>query len=184
MRYRKSDAKAYALTHMKGLWVANLTPFAADLTLDEPGFRRNLRHWIDDPGIGGVFITGMQAEFFSLSLAERKRILEIATDEAGDKCGVMISCSDKNLDTVLDLANHAQAAGADYIVVHSPPLYFHNTVDDVLYEYYRHICERLEIGVAIWHQPDYGYVMGPEVYARIAELPNIVAIKYSVPRDL
>ena len=26
--------------------------------------------------------------------------------------------------------------------------------------------------------------MGPEVCARIAELPNIVAIKYSVPRDL
>jgi hypothetical protein len=120
MRYRKSDAKAYALTHMKGLWVANLTPFAADLTLDEPGFRRNLRHWIDDPGIGGVFITGKQAEFFSLSLAERKRILEIATDEAGDKCGVMMSCSDENLDTVLDLADHAQAAGADYIIVHSP----------------------------------------------------------------
>ena len=184
MRYRKSDAKAYALTHMKGLWVANLTPFAADLTLDEPGFRRNLRHSIDDPGIGGVFITGKQAEFFSLSLAERKRILEIATDEAGDKCGVMISCSDEKLDTVLDLADHAQAAGADYIIVHSPPLYFHKTVDDVLYEYYRHICERLEIGVAIWHQPDYGYVMGPEVCARIAELPNIVAIKYSVPRDL
>ena len=184
MQYRKSDAKAYARTHMKGLWVANLTPFAADLTLDEPGFRRNLRHWIDDLGIGGVFIAGKQAEFFSLSLAERKRILEIATDEAGDKCGVMISCSDENLDTVLDLADHAQAAGTDYIVVHSPPLYFHNTVDDVLYEYYRHICERVEIGVAIWHQPDYGCVMGPEVCARIAELPNIVAIKYSVPRDL
>lgn len=184
MQYRKSDAKAYARTHMKGLWVANLTPFAADLTLDEPGFRRNLRHWIDDLGIGGVFIAGKQAEFFSLSLAERKRILEIATDEAGDKCGVMMSCSDENLGTVLDLADHAQAAGADYIIVHSPTLYFHKTIDDVLYEYYRHICERVEIGVAIWHQPDYGYVMEPEVCARIAELPNIVAIKYSVPRDL
>ncbi len=68
--------------------------------------------------------------------------------------------------------------------MHSPPLYFHKTVDEVLYEYYRHICSQVEIGVAIWHQPDYGYVMGPEVCARIAELPNIVAIKYSVQREL
>ena len=184
MKYRTSDAKDYARTNMKGLWVTNLTPFMPDLAVDEAGFRANLRYWIDDLGIGGVFIAGKQAEFFSLSLNERKHILEIAVDEAGGACGVMMSCSDKNLDTVLDLADHAQAAGADYIIVHSPPLYFHKSVDEVLYEYYRHICERVAIGVAIWHQPDYGYVMGPEVCARIAELPNIVAIKYSVPRDL
>ncbi len=135
-------------------------------------------------GGGGLFIAGKQAEFFSMSLEERKRLLEIAVDEAGDSCGTMMSCSDENLDTVLELADHAQGAGADYIIVHSPPLYFHKSVDEVLYEYYRHICAQVEIGVAIWHQPDYGYVMGPEVCARIAELPNIVAIKYSVARDL
>ncbi len=95
-----------------------------------------------------------------------------------------MSCSDENLDTVLELARHAEGAGADYIIVHSPPLYFHKTVDHVLYEYYHHICEQVEIGVAVWHQPDYGYVMGPDVCARIAELPNIVAIKYSVAREL
>ena len=56
--------------------------------------------------------------------------------------------------------------------------------DPVLYEYYRHLCERLDIGIAMWSHPDAGYLMEPETCARIAELPNIMAIKYSVPRPM
>lgn len=185
MKYRKTEAKDYAREHMRGLWAASLTPFRpGDLSLDEDGFRRNLRHWVDDLQLGGLFISGKQGEFFSMSVAERKRTFELAVEVAEGKSGTIMSSSDENLDTVIDLSRHAQAIGADYVIVHSPPLYFHTRVDDVLYEYYRHLSEQLDIGIAIWHQPDYGYVMSPELCARIAELPNIVAIKYSVPREL
>lgn len=34
----------------------------------------------------------------------------------------------------------------------------------------------------MWNHPDCGYTMTPELCARIAELPNIVAIKYSTDR--
>lgn len=185
MKYRKSEAKEYAREHLRGLWAATLTPFNDDdLGLDEAGFRRNFRHWVDDLKLGGLFVTGKQGEFFSMSVAERKRSFEIAVEECGDKAGTILSTSDENLDTVLDLSLHAQNIGADYVIIHSPPLYFHRSVDEILYEYYRHLSEQLEIGIAIWHQPDYGYVMSPELCARIAELPNIVAIKYSVEREL
>ena len=43
---------------------------------------------------------------------------------------------------------------------------------------------RLDIGIAMWSHPDSGYLMSPELCARVAELPNIVAIKYSVPREM
>mgnify|MGYP002863948987 FL=1 len=36
----------------------------------------------------------------------------------------------------------------------------------------------------MWSHPDSGYLMSPKLCARIAELPNIVAIKYSVPREM
>lgn len=185
MKYRKSEAKDYAREHLRGLWAATLTPFEpGNLSMDEAGFRRNFRHWVDTLKIAGLFVTGKQGEFFSMSVAERKRSFEIAVDECGDKAGTIMSTSDENLDTVLELSRHAQNIGADYVIIHSPPLYFHRSVDAVLYEYYRHLSEQLDIGIAIWHQPDYGYVMSPELCARIAELPNIVAIKYSVEREL
>ena len=185
MKYAKSDAKAYARQNMRGIWAAALTPFEAEtLAINERGLRANLRHWTDDLGIDGFFIAGKQGEFFSLSIPERKRLMEIAMDEVGARAGLIMSCSDQNMDVVIDLARHAQAIGAPYIVVHAPVLHFLRAHDETLYEYYKYISERVDIGIALWSHPDSGYLMSPELCARIAELPNIVAIKYSVPREM
>jgi 4-hydroxy-tetrahydrodipicolinate synthase len=183
MRYRRAEAKEYARAHFKGIWAAALTPFSPDLAIDEAGFRRNLRHWANDLGIDGVFVSGKQGEFFSMSVAERKRTFDIAVEELGGE-RTILSCSDQNLDVVLDLAKHARAIGADYIVVHAPVLHFLSKQDETLYEYYRWLSEQVEIGIALWGHPDSGYLMSPELCARIAELPNVVAIKYSVPREM
>lgn len=183
-KYQKQDAKAYARENFRGVWAATITPFREDLSFDEEGFRPNLRHWVRALRLGGLFVSGKQGEFFSMSLAERKRSFEIAVEEANGHCGIVTSCSDTNLDVVLDLARHSQAIGADYIVVHSPVLHFHQDAEETVYEYYRYLSEQLEIGIALWNHPDCGYVMSPQLCARIAELPNIVAIKYSVDRAL
>src|SRR5579883_3416318 len=150
----------------------------------ERGFRHNLRHWIDDLGIDGIFICGKQGEFFSMSIAERKRCFELAVEETAGKSGTIMSCSDQNLDTVIELARHAQNIGAEYIVVHAPVLHFVASRDETLYEYYRYISEQVEIGIALWSHPDSGYLMSPELCARLADLPNIVAIKYSASREM
>ena len=184
MNIKKLDAKDHAREHLRGIWAATLTPFRPDLSLDEAGWRRNLRHWYRDLGIRGLFVNGKQGEFASMSVAERKRAAEIAVEEAQGDRGVMVSCSDQSLDTVIELAKHAQAIGADYIVVHTPLLYFGAHSDDTLYEYYRYIAEQVDIGVTLWNQPpDCGYTLEPETCVRIAEIPNVVAIKYSVPRE-
>ena len=183
LQYKKSEAKEYAQEHFRGIFAAGMTPFKANGSTDEAGLRRNLHHWIDDLGISGLFVNGKQGEFFSMTLAERKRQFEIVVEEVGDSCRTIMSCSDENLDTVLELGRHAQNIGADWIIVHAPPLYFHSNVDAVLKEYYRYIAEQLDIGIAIWHQPDYNYIVEPEVCRDISEIQNIVAIKYSVDRD-
>lgn len=183
MDYDKRDAKAYARAHMRGIWAAALQPFNPDLTLDEAGFRRNLRHWTDDLAVDGVFVGGKQGEFFSMSLEERKRAFEIAVDEIGGSAAIM-SCSDQNMDVVIELARHAQSIGAEYVVVHAPVLHFLKRQDETLFNYYSAISDAVDIGIALWSHPDSGYLMSPELCARIAELPNVVAIKYSVPREM
>ena len=183
MKYTKADAKQYARENMRGIWAAALTPFADDYSIDEIGFRRNIRHWIDELEIDGLFISGKQGEFFSMSLSERKLTFDIAVEETRGKGSAILSCSDQNIDIVLDLARHAQRIGGDYIVVHAPVLHFVTDHDEILYQYYKYISEQVDIGIAMWSHPDSGYLMSPELCARISELPNIVAIKYSVPRE-
>lgn len=184
MNYTKKSAKEYSRRNFRGIWAAATTPFNEDLSFDEAGFRRNLRHWSTDLGIDGVFVGGKQGEFFSLSIAERKALFDVAVDESKGNFGTIMSCSDQNMDVVVDLARHSQAIGADYIVVHAPVLHFLKAQDETLYQYYKYISEQVDIGIALWSHEDSGYLMGPELCARIAELPNVVAIKYSVPREM
>lgn len=184
MEYTRQDAKTHARQHMTGIWAAALTPFTADGRLDEDGFRENVRHWIDDLGIAGLFISGKQGEYFSMSLQERKRTLELAVEATGSRGQTIMSCSDQNLDVVLELARHAQEAGADYIVVHAPQLPFTTAQDETLLGYYTTISQHVDIGIALWSHPDSGYLMSPQLCDRLADLDNVVAIKYSVPREM
>jgi len=107
-----------------------------------------------------------------MSLEERKHNFEIAVEECDGKAGTIMSCSDQNFDTVIELARHAQNIGADYIVVHTSMLHFVTDPDETVYEYYRTICDTVNIGIAMRSHPDSGYLMSPELCARVAELPT------------
>lgn len=184
MKHSRKDAKAYARAHMKGIWAAALTPFTAKHAIDEDGFRQNIRHWTEDLGIDGLFIAGKQGEFFSMSIEERKRSFELAVEATAGRGQTIMSCSDQNMDVAIDLARHAQNIGADYIVVHAPVLHFLKAQDETLYNYYKTIADQVDIGIALWSHPDSGYLMSPQLCNRLADIENVVAIKYSVPRPM
>ena len=184
MKYSKTDAKAYARQNMKGIWAAALTPFTQSLALDEDGFRQNIRHWTQELKIDGLFIAGKQGEFFSMSIAERKRTFELAGEATAGHGSTIMSCSDQNMDVVVELARHAQQVGADYIVIHAPILHFLEAQAETLYEYYSSIAKQVDIGIALWSHPDSGYLMSPQLCSRLADIENVVAIKYSVPRQM
>jgi 4-hydroxy-tetrahydrodipicolinate synthase len=183
-KYNRKDAKAYARAHLRGIWAAALTPFSANLSLDEDGFRENIRHWTQDLEIDGLFIAGKQGEFFSMSVKERKRSFELAVGATQGRHSTIMSCSDQNLDVVIELARYAQDVGADFIVVHAPMLHFFKAQDETILEYYSAIAKKVDIGIALWSHPDSGYLLSPQLCSRLADIENVVAIKYSVPRPM
>jgi len=184
MNYTRANAKTHARTHMRGIWAAALMPFKADGTLDEAGFTANIEHWITDLGIAGFFIAGKQGEFFSMSVDERKRCFDLAVRACAGRAQTIMSCSDQNMDVVIDLARHAEGCGADYIVVHAPVLHFFREQDETLIRYYETIAAAVDIGIALWSHPDSGYLMSPQLCNRLADIETVVAIKYSVPRPM
>lgn len=184
MKYTRKNAKSHARANMRGIWAAALTPFHEDGRIDEDAFRANMEHWIEDLGIDGFFVAGKQGEFFSMSVQERKRLFTLAVECAAGRAQTIMSCSDQNMDVVIDLARHAQKVGADYVVVHAPVLHFLTAQDETLLRYYQRISETVDIGLALWSHPDSGYLMSPQLCNRLADLETVVAIKYSVPRPM
>jgi len=184
MKYDRRTAKSHAFAQMRGIWAAALTPFTETGAIDEAGFRSNIDHWITDLGIDGFFIAGKQGEFFAMSVDERKRCFDLAVSACAGRAQTIMSCSDQNMDVVIDLARHAQACGADFIVVHAPILHFQKAQDETLMRYYETIASKVDIGMALWSHPDSGYLMTPRLCNRLADLETVVAIKYSVPRPM
>ena len=74
--------------------------------------------------------------------------------------------------------------GADYIVVHAPVLSFFREHDQTVLNYYKTIAAKVDIGIALWSHPDSGYLLSPQLCNQLADIENVVAIKYSVERPL
>jgi len=183
MKYRKDEAKEYARERLRGLWGASTTPFTPDLEIDEAGYVANLRHWRDDLRLGGIFISGKMGEFFSLSMAERKHTFDLAAAEATGSFATIMSTWDMNLANTVELTQHAEAVGADFAIIMNPFFYFGANSDEAVYGFYEYVAERTNIGIGLWNSPEQGYAMSPRLVARLAQIPNIVAIKNSLPHD-
>jgi 4-hydroxy-tetrahydrodipicolinate synthase len=181
MKYRKSEAKKYAKNNMRGTWIASLTPFTEDYKIDEEGFRHNMRHCIDTLEIEGMFLNGLMGEAFHQTIAERKRVFKIAVEESKGKTAIMPYTSDPALENVLEMTKYAEEIGADYAIIINPKFYFGAMTDEGVFQYYKYIADRVNIGIVLFNQMEHGYLMSPELISRIADIENVVGIKDIAP---
>jgi 4-hydroxy-tetrahydrodipicolinate synthase len=167
-----------ALT-FSGIMPANILPFAGDLSIDEPAYRRHLRWLADTPGVTGIVANGHAAEVASLSREERKRALAIALDEIGGACPIVAGVYTDGTAEAVELARDAKAAGAAGVLLFPPTLFMWGAQlkpDMVI----RHYSEVAGVGlpiVAFEYPPACGIGYAPETLARLAEIPQVVAIK-------
>jgi 4-hydroxy-tetrahydrodipicolinate synthase len=173
--YRKSEAKAYAKAHMRGIWAAIPYPFTADGELDEEGLRRDIRRYIDGLGIAGFFCGGLVGEFWSLTLEERKRAQAIVVDEVAGRAQTMPHTGALGLRDTIALTRHAQEIGATYAVVANPAMSSRDPED--IHEYFRALASEVDIGISLFNTPLCGYCLSPEQIARLAEIENVFCIK-------
>jgi 4-hydroxy-tetrahydrodipicolinate synthase len=181
MRYRRSEAKAFARDHMRGIIAAIPYPFTPDGELDEAGLRKDVRHYIDALGIDGFFCGGLVSEFWALTMEERRRGQQIVAEEAADRAQVVAHTACSSIRETVALSRHAQVVGATYVILGNPPMTSRHP--DHLFEFYRRVCAELDLGVALFNTPLAGYSLSPELVARLAEIENIVAVKNPQPPE-
>ena len=177
MKYSKSQAKDYAKKHMRGVWGGALTPFKPDYSLDEAAYRFNIRHCIDNIHLGGMYVNALQGESLYQTIEERKRVMQWAVDEAKGGMEILAYTADPALANCLEMTLHAQKIGADYVGIVNPKFYLGTMTDEGVYQYFKHIAERVDIGIFVLNQMEHGYLMSAELLARIADLENVVGVK-------
>lgn len=181
MNYRRSEAKEAARAQFRGLWAAITTPFTPDGELDEAGLRRNMRYYTDALAIDGIFCTGTMGEFWALTKEERKRVVEIVVEEARGKCRVIPHTGHQSAHETVDLTRHAQEVGADFAIVINPYFPAVKPDDAMLYDWFRHVADNVDIGLWMFDTRYSGTSLSVELTARVAEIENVCGIKCSRP---
>ena len=175
MRYRRSEAKEAARAQFRGLWAAITTPLTADGDLDEAGLRRNMRHFTDILHVDGIFCVGNMGEFWALTTAERRRVVEIVVEEARGKCLTIAQTAHHAAHETVELTQHAEEVGADYVVLINP--YYPPMDEAAIYEWYAFVAERVDIGIWLFDSEYSPITLSPDLIARCAQLENVCGIK-------
>jgi 4-hydroxy-tetrahydrodipicolinate synthase len=179
MKYRKHEAKEYAKTMLKGVWTALPTIFDDKLALDAAANATNLRYCIDDLKIEGHYCLGNVGEFWALTNEERMRVHEINVEAAGGRIPLIAGCHHQNPYEAAKLAEHARAVGIDFAIILTP--YMGARDDDSIYEYYRFVAERTDIGIVLFNIPSVYYPIGERLAKRLMTIPNICGFKQANP---
>jgi 4-hydroxy-tetrahydrodipicolinate synthase len=154
---------------------ALVTPFKHG-AIDESALR-SLIDWQIESGIQGLVPVGTTGESPTLSHEEHKRVVEIAIAEARGRVPVIAGAGSNNTREAIELAVHAEKAGASAVLVVTP--YYNKPNQEGLFQHYRAIDTAIGIPIVIYNIPPRSVIdMSVDTMKRCyGELRNIVGVK-------
>jgi 4-hydroxy-tetrahydrodipicolinate synthase len=159
---------------LSGSMPALVTPFKAG-KIDEEALR-GLVEWQIASGSTGLVPVGTTGESPTLSHDEHKRVVEIVVDQNKGRVPVVAGAGSNSTAEAIDLAVHAEKAGADAVLVVTP--YYNKPTQEGMYRHFAAVNDAIGLPVIIYNIPPRSVVdMSVETMARLYELKNIAGVK-------
>lgn len=165
---------------MTGSFVALITPFNKDGSVDFAAFRALLK-FHEDNGTSAVLIMGSTGEVSMLSPEERKKIIAECAKMKSAKMPVFFGCTGNNTESTIDYIKFAKANGADGAIVAAPAYICAPEAD--IEKFFLDVADATDLPLGIYNNP-------PRVKSdlhwdnliRIFKHPNYVVHKESTGR--
>ncbi len=165
----------------RGVIPANLLPFNADLSIDKTAYRGHLRDLAETRGVTAITANAHASETASLTQAERRRTLQIAVDEVGDRVPIIAGVYADGTFEAADQARDAAADGARAVLVFpaTPFLAGVQHRPEMVYAHFARIADASGLPLIAFQYPIHsGLGYTTEMLVQLAErVPNVVAIK-------
>ena len=157
-----------------GVIPALVTPFR-DGALDEDAFVALVERQIAG-GAHGLVPVGTTGETATLSHDEHRRVVALCVQTAAGRVPVIAGAGSNNTVEAIELARHAEKAGADAALVVTP--YYNKPTQEGLYQHFKAINDAVGIPIIIYNIPPRSVVdMSVDTMKRLYELKNIVGVK-------
>jgi N-acetylneuraminate lyase/4-hydroxy-tetrahydrodipicolinate synthase len=152
----------------KGIIPPLTTPFTMDGRVYEKGLRELVEFQVEK-GSHGLFVCGTYGSGPLMTVEERMKVLEIVRDQAGNRITVIAHVGAASTGQCVELARHAERAGAD-CAASIPPYYYHHDERSVL-EYFRSLASSVSLPVYVYNNPNAsGVTITPGLLRRLADV--------------
>ncbi|MBN1873546.1 MAG: dihydrodipicolinate synthase family protein [Anaerolineae bacterium] len=144
------------------------TPFTEDGAVYEEGLRRLVEFQIEK-GSHGLFICGTYGSGPIMTLEERKQVHKIVINQVKGRITVVAHVGTTSTMQSVELAQHAESMGADYIASISP--YYHHHDERCVVEYFRALVKAVNIPVYVYNNPGAsGVTLTPNFLHHLADV--------------
>src|SRR5215471_5556931 len=161
---------------LQGCGTALITPFKADLSVDEKRLRE-LVEWQVESGIEFLVPCGTTGETPTLSKEEWLRVVDITIDVAGRRVPIVAGAtSNCTADAVEKAREVGRRKGVDAILTASP--YYNKPTQEGQYQHFKAIAEAVDKPLVLYNVPGRTAAnLEPATLGRLAQIKNIVAVK-------
>ena len=161
-------------TIFKGMATAIVTPMTAD-GIDYEALGRFLEFQIQSR-INAIVVMGTTGENATIEPEDQAKVIRYTVERVAHRVPVIAGTGTNNTEHVLANTRNACAAGADAVLVVTP--YYNKATQNGLYAHFKMVADASTVPVVMYNVPGRtGCDLLPQTVARLAEHPNIVAIK-------
>jgi 4-hydroxy-tetrahydrodipicolinate synthase len=169
------------MTLFTGLSAFPLTPTDDEGRL-KPALLGQFLERIVAAGADSVGLLGSTGSYAYLEAKERKRTLRAAVECVDGRTPLIVGVGALRTDVAEDLARDAKQAGADGVLL--APMSYQSLTDEEVFRHFEAVSAAGELPLCIYNNPGTTkFTFSPELIARLAELPNVVAVKMPLPAD-
>ncbi|MEE9603006.1 MAG: 4-hydroxy-tetrahydrodipicolinate synthase [Thermoguttaceae bacterium] len=164
-------------TTFRGVYAAMVTPMTAEEELDCATLTTLVDHLIEQ-GVHGLIPLGSTGEYYALSDAERREIVETVIRAADGRLPVLVGTNAAGTRQVVEHSRRAEQAGAVGLLLAAP--YYSLPTADELFDHFRVVSEAVNIPIMLYNYPARtGVDLVPSLIARLSELENVQYVKES-----
>jgi 4-hydroxy-tetrahydrodipicolinate synthase len=150
--------------------------------IDFDAYRTLVRYCVGDLQHSMLWLTSGLAEWWTLTLSERKALVEVAIQEAraiAPKTVIQVCTTAMTAKDTVELTLHAQKHGADMCYIQTPTMEVH--AGEGVLRFYQYVADRTDIALGIFDSPSSGYVLTPKEVAEIYQKnPAVISMKEGV----
>ncbi|MEW6725362.1 4-hydroxy-tetrahydrodipicolinate synthase [Desulforudis sp. 1088] len=156
---------------------AMVTPFDRSLEVNLPVARKLARYLVEN-GSDGLLVCGTTGESPTLGKDEKVELFRAVVEEVGGKAVVVAGTGSYSTKESIALTQAAEKVGVDALLLVCP--YYNKPSQEGLYQHFKAVAESTSLPIMLYNIPSRtGVNLLPQTVARLAQIPNIIALKES-----